>query len=363
MFGRNRPGGWRRWALPLATTVALALLLAACGGEYPQSTIDPVTRDLGGPIQDLYELTFWVSMGILAVVWGLLAWVVIRYRERPGHEEPESASRGNLLLEIGWTLIPALIVVAISVPSIMAVFDIQRPAGEDALVVDVIGHQWWWEFRYPEEEISTANELHVPVGRTVELRLRSADVIHSFWIPKIGGKRDVNPPVKRPGGRETGVNRLVFTVDSAGVYSGQCAEFCGSSHGLMGMRLLAQPPEEFERWVREMSTPVRPDSGTVEARGRDVFMQSACIACHTIDGTNARGQLGPNLTRIGARRTLGAGLVENTEENLVRWIRNPEEFKPGVKMPGTEEAGGGMPPTGLSDEELRAVAAYLHSLR
>lgn len=340
----------------------LSLFVVACGGDHPQSTIDPATSDLGPAIQDLYLTVFWWAMLILAVVWAVLAYILIRFRARPGDPEPKKIY-GHLGLEIGWTIGAAIIVVVITIPTIRTVFRTQAPAGPDALIVEVIGHQWWWEFRYPAEGVVTANDLHLPVGRTVDLQMTSADVIHSFWIPRFGGKRDLNPWVREPNDRGPRINRLTFTVDEAGVYWGQCAEYCGLAHGLMGMRAVVEPEADFQAWVQSMQGSAAPDSGTLADRGRETFMTSTCIACHTIAGTNARGVLGPNLTRLGVRTTIGAGLLENTSENVAAWIRNPAEFKPGVKMPGVAEGGGGLPPTGLSDEQVEAIAAYLSSLR
>jgi cytochrome c oxidase subunit 2 len=191
----------------------------------------------------------------------------------------------------------------------------------------------------------------------------SADVIHSFWVPRLGGKRDLNPWVREPDKDTPKINRLTFTPIETGIFRGQCAEFCGPSHGLMGVRVIVETEAEFENWIAGMKGSAETEPGSAAERGRDVFMQSSCIACHTIEGTNARGVLGPSLTRMGARTTLGAGLLDNTQENIAAWIRDPAAFKPGVLMPGTAEAGGGLPPTGLSEEQVEAVAAYLFSLR
>ncbi|MGH7546236.1 MAG: cytochrome c oxidase subunit II, partial [Gemmatimonadota bacterium] len=329
----------------------------------PGSTLDTVTPDFGGPIQDLYALVFWWTVVILVVVYGVLAYVLWRFRERPGGPAPKK-TRGNLWLEVGWTLAPAIIVVLIAIPTIRAVFRTQEPAPEGALTIDVVGHQWWWEFRYPEAGVVTANELHLPVGRTVELRLSSADVIHSFWVPRLGGKRDVNPRVRKPEGEPPNFTYLKFTVAEPGEYLGQCAEFCGTSHALMRMRVVAESPQEFDAWLERMKAPPdEPEPGTLAAEGRRIFHQSACIACHAIAGTTAQGVLGPSLTRVGARSTIGAGILENTPENLAAWIRAPITIKPDVRMPGTHAAGGGMPATGLTDGQAAAVAAYLASLR
>jgi len=291
-------------------------------------------------------------------------------------------------LEIAWTIAPALIVVAIVIPTIQGVFQTQRPPPEGAMIVEVTGQRYWWSFHYPELGLTTANELHVPVNRPVSLRLASGDIIHSFWVPQLGGKRDVNPVVRVPEGESRKYNWLHFTVRDPGVFMGQCAEFCGDSHALMGIRVIAEPEAEFQAWVQRLETPsvtavppvtelgeaepaeagVEEDLRAVAAdpvvvQGREIFHRSTCIACHTIQGTNAMGILGPSLSLLGERRTIGAGYLENTRENLVRWIRSPQSFKPGAPMPGAAEEGGAMPPTNLSDEEIQAVAAYLASLR
>ncbi len=373
--------GRARWAVILAA--ALVLFLSACAGEYPQSTIDPTT-DFGEVIQGLYRtVTGWVIF-IFILVWAVLGYILIRFRERPGQPEPRKI-HGNMALEIAWTIGPAMIVVAIAIPAVQAVFATQRPVAEDALVVNVTGNRFWWRFEYPEYGLTTANELHLPVDRPVSLRLESADVIHSFWVPRLGGKRDVNPVRRVPEGENQKYNWMYFTPREEGVFWGQCAEFCGSAHALMGVRAVVESEEAFEKWVEAWHTPAptsivsetveAQDSGTVPgmvpdpgaelvARGREVFHdQSFCSACHAINGTNAMGVLGPNLTRLGARMTLAAGMLENTPDNLIRWITAPQDVKPGVTMPGVAEAGGNWPATNLTEDQVRAVAAYLSSLK
>lgn len=406
------------------------LLLTACDTEYLQSTIKPVT-DYGEISHDLYVTIFWWSMVILAVVWGLLAYILIRFREKPGGDEPKQI-HGHMGLEIAWTIAPALIVVAIVIPTIKGVFQVQRaPEGDDVLVVEVVGKRYWWSFHYPEQGVTTANELHLPVGRPVSLRLESGDVIHSFWVPQIGGKRDVNPVAAVPEGKEEKRNWMHFTLKEEGVFWGQCAEFCGEAHALMGVRVVARSPEEFEGWVETMKTPAptaaAPDTATPAPsaagestalapdespqgppgatdtagsaqrqdaagssgtgagsttpahatafasdslidRGREVFFQeSYCVLCHAIEGTAAAGQIGPNLTRMGMRTTLAAGLLENNPGNLVAWLKDPRGVKPGAQMPGADYPvtyeGQTFPPTNLSDEQIRALAAYLSSMK
>jgi len=234
----------------------IALLLTGIGvargqePRYPQTTFEPVSA-YGASQNAVFANTFWWTMGILALVIVLTLYAAWRFRERPDSPEPEHI-HGNTVLEIAWTLIPAVIVVLIAIPTIRTIFENQRDAPADALRVEVVGHQWWWEFRYPEQGLVTANQLYLPVGRPIDLRLHSADVIHSFWIPRIGGKRDVNPQAKAHEGEQPSFNRISFTVDSAGFYPGQCAEYCGDSHAIMRMSVVAVAPAEFDGWVAAM---------------------------------------------------------------------------------------------------------------
>jgi cytochrome c oxidase subunit II len=337
------------------------VLLAACSGDYPQIMTQPVTE--WGQIQiDIWALVTWWTVPILVLVFAILAYIMIRFRERPDGEEPKPVY-GSTKLEIIWTVIPALIVLFIAIPTIQAIFTLQEDAPEDALVIEAIGHQWWWEFRYPELGVITANEFYVPVGRPLVFKLSSNDVVHSFWIPRLGGKRDVNPVVATPEGiRPLHLNQIVLTVDSTGEYLGQCAEFCGTSHAIMRMNAVAVEPDEWEAWVEAMRSPVEP-VGDLAAEGHDIFMRSTCIACHAITGTRAQGRLGPDLTMMGERFSIGAGLMANTEDNMTEWILRAPDLKKGIIMPGAEVEARGMPPTGLSREEARAVAAYLNDLR
>jgi len=364
-----------------------------CAEEYPQSSISPHT-DFAEIIHSLYVSIFWWSMLILAVVWVLLAWVIVKYRRKSEDEKPRQI-RGHLGLEIGWTIGPALIVIAIAIPTIQAVFATQQPVADDAMTVEVTGHQFWWEFHYPEQGVTTANELWLPVDQPVNLRLESNDVIHSFWVPKLGGKRDLNPVPAVREGQDPKYNWLYFTPRETGVFMGQCAEFCGQSHALMAMRVVVETEEGFQDWIDRwfasegadfpgdpepeepelqmpgMDPDDEPDETQVAAEdedplvalGRETFLNSTCIACHGVEGTAAQGVIAPNLTLFGARKTLGAGIMENNQENLVRWIIDPQGIKAAVAMPGTEYPGGNWPATGLSDEEVEAVAAYLLSLK
>ncbi len=339
--------------LPIALLVAL---VTACADEYPQTTFRPVT-ELGAEIDRVFMISFWWTMLILAVVLAVLGYVLVRFRSRPGVEARKIY--GNNLAEILWTAGPAVIVVLILVPTVQAIFFTYREAPEDALVVEAIGHQWWWEFRYPELGIRTANQLHLPVGRAVDIHLSSADVIHNFWLPRLAGKRYNYPVVALPEGapQPKNHNRLVFTIDEPGEYAGQCAEFCGVSHALMQMRVVAEQEAEFDEWVARMKAPANaiPAEGTIEERGYNTFMRGGCIACHSIAGTTASfGTIGPDLTEIGARWKIGAGAAENTPEHLARWIQDSESMKPGSKM---------MPFPQIAGEDLEALVVYLQSLK
>jgi len=424
----------RRLAPSLALLIS-SLVGAGCeaGAGYPQTTFRPVS-EFGRIVNDVFYNTFNWTMGIMLVVIALILFAAFRFRERPDSPEPAQI-HGNTKLEIAWTIVPAIIVVFIGVPTIQAVFDTQREPPEDALRVEVIGHQWWWEFRYPEYDIVTANELWVPTDRPVSLAMRSADVIHSFWIPRIGGKRDVNPlPRRREGVEPKHDNYLLFTVEEPGLYLGQCAEYCGEAHAIMRMTVRAAEQDDFAAWVERMRSggpqttglpPARdPSAGALvvgaeqvpdqeggeravpavapaqvvgapapsqaqqqqcgqrpaptgagnpfraplpdvvlQQEGERIFLSSSCITCHAIAGTAAAGSVGPSLTMVGSRPWVGAGAAAMDHENLVAWIRDPESVKPGTLMPGTRTAGGGLPPTGLTDQEVRAVAAYLLSLK
>jgi cytochrome c oxidase subunit 2 len=343
----------------------ILVLLAACGVDYPQSSVAPST-DFAQGIHELYVSIFWWTLLILVVVWGALAYIVVRFRARPDSPEPRQI-HGHLGLELAWTIAPALIVVAIAIPTIQAVFSTQRGDPENALVVDVVGHQYWWEFRYPDTGVVTANELHLPVDRPVSLRLHSADVVHSFWVPRLGGKRDVNPLVRKPEGVEPAYTWLHFTASETGAFMGQCAEFCGDSHSLMGMRVIVESEADFEAWSQrwQASPGAVPGEGGTEAlrsAGREQFLIS-CAACHGIEGSGASGPIAPDLTLLGTRSTLASGWLENTPENLARWIRDPRSVKPGVLMPGIDYSGGNWPATQLSDDQVEALVAYLSNLR
>jgi cytochrome c oxidase subunit II len=303
----------------------------------------------------LFNLTLYLGIAVGVLTFGLLGYIMWRFRHRPGAPEPEQV-HGNTRLEIAWTLLPALIVAVIAVPTVKAIFDTQPDPPPDALEVRVIGKQWWWEFQYPVNEgrdtVVTANEIHVPVGQPVHLKLETDNVLHSFWVPQMAGKRDLIT---------NRVNHLVFTPREPGVYYGQCAEFCGESHAHMRMRLVAHPPEGFLEWLRNEAGPaLEPvDSTSAVAVGRALTVQGSCAGCHVIRGTPMVGRLGPDLTHFGRRRTLAAGILDNNPANLTEWIRDAPSIKPGSLMPKL----GGDAPGALTEEQISYVVAYLQSLQ
>jgi cytochrome c oxidase subunit 2 len=269
---------------------------------------------------------------------------ILKFRARPDSPEPEQI-HGNTRLEVGWTLAPALILVAVAVPTIATIVDLSRKPA-NAVNVTVIGHQFWWEYRYDDLGVVTANELRMPVGRPVELKLNSDDVIHSYWIPPLGGKQDVVP------GRD---NRMHLIADAPGEYLGQCAEFCGDSHANMRAKAIAMTPQDFDAWVAGQRAPaVTAAAGTPAEEGFTVFGQRGCGSCHTVEGV-ATGTIGPNLTHFATRTTFAGSMFDNTDANLRKWLSDPQGVKPGNAMviPGGK----------LSPDEVTKLIAYLNTLR
>jgi cytochrome c oxidase subunit 2 len=326
----------------VAPAAALAAMLAGCGLSSPQTTLDP-RSDFAGPSHRIFLQIFWWDAAIFAVVAAVLLLAIIRFRERDPAALPRQV-RGNARLELTWTIAPAIILTFIAFPTVGAIFQTQAPPAPDALKVRVIGHQWWWEFRYPDLGISTATDLYLPAGQRVALELSSVDVIHSFWVPALGGKRDT-PPGQ--------LNRILVTPAVPGDYPGQCVEFCGASHANMRHAAVVLPAPEFQAWVaRQKAPPAEPADGSPAALGRQAFTGQACVGCHTIQGLSG-GQLGPDLTHFASRKTIAGGMLRNTPGNLSRWLKNPPAVKPGSLMPDLK----------LTDAQVAALVAYLGSLR
>jgi len=341
-----RSAHWRATVAALAT-LTFGLLGSGCtqlaDPRLPQTTVFPLS-DWGQQIQDLYSLLFWMALIVFIGVEGFLLFAILRYRRRRDDEMPAQV-HGNTRLEITWTVLPSLVLLVIAVPSMQTIFASDSPPPTaDPLHVRVIGHQWWWEFQYPELNITTANELHLPVNRTATFELESIDVIHAFWIPKMGGKQDAVP---------TRHNHMWFTPKETGEFMGQCVEFCGTQHANMRLRLLVDSTSDFDAWVQLHRGNAAQPSGGAAQQGADLIQRSACVGCHTIRGTAAQGKVGPELTHVGSRKTIAAGVLENNPDNLKHWIQTPQEVKVGNKMPNL----------GLNDADATSLAAYLSSLR
>jgi len=330
-------------ALLLLAVVALGAGCGLVGWDWDtkMTTVMPKS-EFGKMTHDIFMLISWTTLVIFIAVEAALIYACWRFRDRPGAPIPKQV-HGNTPLEIGWTIAFALVLLVIGIPTIRVIFQTQQAGASGGLRVDVGGRQWWWEFTYPDLKIVTANEVHLPVGQTVTFHLHAPDVIHSFWVPQLGGKRDVVPHR---------VNRIVLTPDTPGEYIGQCAEYCGTSHANMRFRAIVHDKAGWEQWVAaQQAAPVEsPDP--LAQKGREIFTQSACVGCHTVQGISA-GQLGPNLTHFGSRKMFAGGLYPSTPENLARWVENPEHLKPGVLMPTL----------GISGEQSKALAAYLLSLK
>jgi len=302
------------------------------------------------PAQSIFDLSIFTLLTVAAIfiaVFALLAYAVVRFRNKRSDDRSEPAQiYGSNQVELAWTVIPVLIVIALSLATARVIASIQdapRPPG--ALEVIVTGHQYWWEYRYPKLNIVTANELHVPVSDPAHptptfLTLLSADTDHSFWVPRLAGKTDLIP--NHP-------NSMWIDPHEPGLFLGQCAQYCGTQHAKMLLRVYVQPREEFDRWVREQQ---QLPSATPISAGQRVFESTACVNCHAVSGTQAKGRFGPDLTHLRSRDTIAAGAAPNTSEKLRLWIKNPDAIKPGSKMPAM----------GLSDQDLDAVTAYLETL-
>ena len=304
-----------------------------------------------GPAAEQIGDLFWTMTILGAIVFVIFCLALIyALRHRRGQVDPptlEADRRSTRMILLYGGLIPALILVPLFIWTVSTLDAIDPRSRRPDLVVDLVGKQWWWEVRYrdsvPGRVFTTANELHVPVGKRVELRLTATDVIHSFWVPELHGKTDLIP------GRE---NVTWIQADRPGVYSGRCAEYCGIQHATMGLLVVAQPEEEFETWAAGQRRSAAEPRDSITARGREAFLGSGCALCHRVRGTTAGGLLGPDLTHLASRRTLASALLPNTAGHLGGWIANPQALKPGSRMPRVP----------MSREQFGLIHRYLLSL-
>ena len=326
-----------------ALATGLAMLTAGCHGQQSVFAPEgPAARSIARHGWFLFTVCGVIYVAVLATT----AWALLRRRD-----EGDGGTAVDRRLGRAVTVAVALTtvtLVTLLVSSVLAGRGLTSPSGAGAVTIDVIGHQWWWEFQYrdvsPSEFVTSPNELHIPVGVPVVLKAQSRDVIHSFWVPNLHGKRDLIPGQ---------ITQTWLQADRPGVFRGQCAEFCGPQHAKMAFTVVAEPMDRFKQWLQQQRESARAPETTEQSAGQRVFLSTTCVMCHTIRGTSAGSRVGPELTHIASRSSLGAGTLPNTPEHLARWVRDPQAIKPGTRMPAAT----------LSPADLQALLAYLGSLR
>jgi cytochrome c oxidase subunit 2 len=336
--------GWMGKFKSLILLSALALVLAGCGRDNLTAL---VPKGYGSEqSMDLIILSTVIMSFVFLVVIVVLTVVLFRFRKKKGQEDyiPKQVE-GSKTLETVWTIIPIILVLILAVPTVAATFDLaDETASGEGINIDVTGHQYWWHFEYQDEEITTSQEMYIPVGERVYIHMLSSDVIHSFWVPSISGKMDVNPE---------NVNTMYLEANEEGVYWGKCAELCGPSHSLMDFKVIAVDPDDYDQWVSDMQNvdPEEEPQDAVAQDGKALFEENNCMGCHAIGSSPSA--VGPDLTNF-ANRTKIAGYLEPTKENLVDWLMDPESLKPGNQMTDAYPA--------LSEEEADKIAEYLLQL-
>jgi cytochrome c oxidase subunit 2 len=350
----------RKKVLVVLGLLALAIAFAACAPNASQDSLKPA-----GPyareVKDLFVPVFWVAVAVFVIVEGLIVYFLFKYRHREGRDRMPPQIHGNTRLEIGWTILPAVVLAVVMVPTVATIWDLARKPPSGALNVTVVGQQWWWKFEYTDADmqtaaevpgpITTSSELVIPTGRVVYLTITAgvggigdAEVNHSFWVPELAGGQDAIPNHE---------NHILLQADHPGIYEGQCKEFCGLSHGLMKFHVRAVTPDEFQTWVAgQKEDAIRPTSG-LAASGFDAFMNGQCIQCHTIQGTPAQGIAGPDLTHFASRLCFAGCLLGNDNpDDIARWLRDPGAVKPGSFMPNYH----------LPEDEIQDLVQYLQTL-
>jgi cytochrome c oxidase subunit 2 len=340
----------------------LILAIFACSPAYPQDggQMRPVAdmfQPLSRPAEMIHSsamLVLAITAGIFVVVTTLLVYVVWKFRRKGPEDDLKEPPQiyGSTHIELAWTVVPILITFVLILVTSRTIGEIQnRKMPENAVQIRLVGHQWWWEVQYPKEGIVTANEIHVPLSRRdgagerpTQLILESADVIHSFWVPQLAGKTDLVP---------NKINKTWIEPFATGTFFGNCAEYCGTQHANMLLRVIVEEPEAYERWVQKMKAPVPVPQAELAAQGHKAFYANSCVNCHTVDGTNAKGVFGPDLTKLMTRQTIGAGVAPLTPETLRAWVRNPQTLKTGCLMPDMK----------LLDSEVDSITAYLLTLK
>ena len=347
-----KPKTLSRWRLLSLLPLLIALALAGCGEtninlvNHTPSVLDPK-----GPIALQESNLFWfilaVSTFVFIAVVSALVYSIIKFRDRPGAAEPVQL-HGNTRLEIAWTIVPSLFLLGVLIFTIATMFNIQQPNSPNTITIDAIGHQWWWEFKYEGEGVVTADEMWMPTGTVVHINLISDNVIHSFWVPQLGGKTDVIP------GHQ---NALWLQADVSGWYRGECAEFCGTQHAHMDFVVHAVSPDAYQTWLTQQRAGPAQSTDALAQAGAKFFVSSPCIGCHQVDGVNNSAGahlIGPNLTHFGSRQWIAGGVVDNNATNLKAWIEDAQAIKPGSDMPEFSN---------LTPDQVDELVAYLESLK
>jgi cytochrome c oxidase subunit II len=333
--------GKKRWGVAALLALAAAALLAGC--ENSPTILDPA-GPVGKRESDLFWFIFIVATVVFVGVTSVLLYSVFRFRARPDGAAPRQI-HGNTAIELAWTIVPSLVLFAVLGVTITTMFGLAQPSGSNVLTVKAIGHQWWWEFQYPDQSIVTADEMHIPTGTVVHIDLVSDNVIHSFWVPQLGGKTDVIP------GHD---NSMWLQADRTGQFRGECAEFCGLQHAHMDFLVVAQPNDQFQSWVTQQQQAAQTPTDSLALQGQKLF-STKCISCHLINGVNQpnRVQIGPNLTHFGNRQLIAGYVLDNTPSSLADWLRDPQAVKPGNDMPNLH----------LTQDQITALVAYLEGLK
>lgn len=324
----------------LSWLIGVAFWVTACQGR--QSSLDP-RGPAAAQIAELWWIMLVMGGLVFAVVLGLLWAALFRRRAAEVSGTPKS-NQGHTWIVAGGIVMPIIVLIAVIIFTVETMRSIDTAHASDNLVIEVVGRQWWWEVHYPAQQVTTANEIHLPVGQAVTIKLTSRDVVHSLWIPKLHGKFDLTP------GR---IDTFVLQADKVGEYYGQCAEFCGVQHANMGLVVVGQASEDFADWLAQQAEASITPTDPLALTGQQVFLSGSCAECHTIQGTEANGNHGPDLTHLASRLTLASGIFPNTPDYLHDWIRNPQDLKPGALMPTPD----------LSETDLQALLAYLATLK
>lgn len=336
------PARYLRLGGLLSGILLLALLLSGCSSGI--ASFDVVSRQ-GHDIRWLFLLVMILSALVFLLVASILIFVLLRYRAGRVHQEPRQVT-GNRKIEFIWTAIPVVILTVLFILSIQAMHRVEAVQGKssDPIHVEIIGHQWWWEYRYTDYNIDTANELVLPAGEPVTLKITSDDVIHSFWVPEIGWKQDAIP---------TKMNTMQVTLDRPGSWEGTCSQYCGAQHAWMRILVVAKTPQQFTSWVRQHKQPAPAPVSALAKQGEQLYMSSTCVSCHTIAGTDSKGTVGPNLTHLADRKYIGSGVLTNTPAHLKEWVADAQSVKPDILMPRFN----------FTSQQLDEIVAYLEGLK